>query len=88
MLRFMWRIKCDLLVVRARHGPYHVPESVRKQYYDIYERNCRYFKDVLTDGTHHLHMNNPDRVGAIINDFLGESFRLQSGFSHTPKPNL
>ncbi|KAI1301694.1 Serine hydrolase-like protein [Halotydeus destructor] len=88
MLRFMWRIKCDLLIIRARQSPYHVPESVRRQYYEIYERNCRLFRDVLMDGTHHLHMNNPDKVAKALNEFLGESFYLQSGFTSTPKSNL
>jgi pimeloyl-ACP methyl ester carboxylesterase len=81
MLRFVSRIRCDLLVIRANQGAYPVPSSVRQKYYSLYERNCRLFRDVPLEGTHHLHMNNPETVGPVINDFLAESFKLQSGFT-------
>lgn len=83
MLRFVSRIRCDLLVIRASQGAYPVPSSVRQKYYSLYERNCRLFRDVLLDGTHHLHMNNPETVGPAINQFLAESFKLQSGLTST-----
>ena len=76
MLKFMSNIRSDLLIIRARQTPYHLPEDVRLKFYDVYQNNCRYFKDVLLDGTHHLHMNNPDRVGPVINDFITESLLL------------
>ena len=81
MLRFVARIRCDLLVIRAKQGAYPVPGSVRQKYYSLYERNCRIFRDVLLDGTHHLHMNSPHTVGPVINAFLVESLQAQSGFS-------
>lgn len=73
MLKYMSNIKSDLLVIRAKQGPYHIPDNIRLKYYQIYENNCRLFKDMLIDGTHHLHMNNPDIVGQIVNDFITES---------------
>lgn len=79
MLRFVSRIRCDLLVIRAKQGAYQVPSSVRQKYYSIYERNCRLFRDVVLDGTHHLHMNNPETVAPVINQFLAQSFESQSG---------
>ena len=81
MLRFVSRIRCDLLVIRAKQGAYPVPRSVRDKYYSLYERNCRLFRDVLLDGTHHLHMNNAHTVAQEINQFLAESFKSQSGFT-------
>lgn len=86
MIKFISRIKSDLLIIRAKQGVYQTPESMRQQYYAIYERNCRLFRDVLTDGTHHLHMNNPQTVGAIVNDFLSDSCNFSDGFS--PKSSL
>lgn len=87
MIKFISRLRADLLVIRAKQGVYQVPESMRKKYYDIYERNCKIFRDVLLDGTHHLHMNTPEKVAPAINDFLSDSFKLQSGFSY-PKSSL
>lgn len=83
MLRFVSRIRCDLLIIRAKQGAYQVPSSVRQKYYSIYERNCRIFRDEVLDGTHHLHMNTPETVAPVINEFLAESFKSQSGFTST-----
>ena len=87
MIKFISRFRSDLLVIRARQGVYQVPESLRKKYYDMYERNCKIFRDVLLDGTHHLHMNDPEKVAPVIVDFLSDSFNIQSGFSY-PKSSL
>lgn len=73
MLKFMQRIKSDLLIIRAKQGPYHVPERVREQYYEIYRHRCPLFRDVLIDGTHHVHMNEPEKVANIINQYLTDS---------------
>lgn len=83
MFRFVSRIRCDLLIIRANQGAYQVPSSVRQKYYSLYERNCRLFRDILLDGTHHLHMNNPETVGPVMNQFLAESLKLQSGLTST-----
>lgn len=73
MIKFMNDLKCDLLVIRAKQTPYHVPDEIRNRYYDIYQNNCRIFKDIVLDGSHHLHMNDPLSVGAVINDFITDS---------------
>lgn len=87
MIKFISRIKSDLLIVIAKQGVYQTPDSIRQQYYSIYDRNCKLFRDVLTDGTHHLHMNNPQTVGTIINEFLTDSFQSSTG-SKFPKSSL
>jgi hypothetical protein len=51
MLKFMSNIRSDLLIIRAKQGPYHVPEHVRQKYYEVYQNNCRIFKDILMDGS-------------------------------------
>lgn len=86
MIKFVNRIRSDILVIRAKQGAYQLPVSQREQYYAIYERNCRLFRDVALDGTHHLHMNNPESVGKAINQFLADSFKLTSGFTFTKSP--
>lgn len=78
----------NLLVVRAKVSPYHRPESVKMAYYKLFEQQCSLFRDVAIDGTHHLHMNNPDLVADVINKFLDDVNSKISGQSVTTKSNL
>lgn len=64
--------RANLLVLRANRSPYHRPEALRLKWYDLYARNCPLFRDVVLDGTHHLHMNTPELVAPEINKFLDE----------------
>lgn len=62
----------SLLNIRASRSPYKRSDSLRKSYYEIFEKNCPVFRDVLLDGTHHLHMNTPETVYPEICNFLEE----------------
>jgi len=73
----------NLLIIRANQSPYHRPESIRLQYYELFKKNCPIFRDVALDGTHHLHMNNPEVVAPEINKFLDEV--RKTGLSGLPK---
>lgn len=63
----------NLLIIRGLGSPYHRPDEIRLRYYSLFERNCRLFRDVMLDGTHHLHMNSPDSVAIEINKFLEDA---------------
>lgn len=78
MLEYMSEpFRANLLILRANRSPYHRPESLRLKYYELYARKCPLFRDVMLDGTHHLHMNTPELVAPEINKFLDE-IRAQS----------
>lgn len=62
----------NLMIIRALRSPYHRPDYIRLRYYDLFERNCELFRDIMLDGTHHLHMNSPDQVALEINKFLDD----------------
>lgn len=62
--------RTKLFVIRAARSPYHRPEEIRMKYYELFEKNCPIFQDVLLDGTHHLHMNDPKMVSVEVNKFL------------------
>lgn len=62
--------RTKLFVIRASRSPYHRPEEIRLKYYDLFKKNCLIFQDVLLDGTHHLHMNDPEMVSVEVNKFL------------------
>jgi pimeloyl-ACP methyl ester carboxylesterase len=63
----------NLMIIRALRSPYHRPEAMRLRYYSLFERNCKLFRDIMLDGTHHLHMNTPDLVASEINRFLDDA---------------
>lgn len=62
----------NLLIIRASRSIYHRPENLRLRYYELYRRKCPIFRDVILDGTHHLHMNSPEPVALEINKFLAD----------------
>lgn len=62
----------NLFVIRSTKSPFRRPEETRLKYYEIFQRNCPLFRDKQMEGTHHLHMNTPDRVAAEINQFLDD----------------
>lgn len=73
MLEYMSEpFRPNLFIIRANRSPYHRPESLRLKYYELFAKNCPLFREVVLDGTHHLHMNTPELVAPEINKFLDE----------------
>ena len=62
------RIKCRVLNIRASGGFVRVGkiEDVYLQTLDLLQQ-CEYH---VVDGSHHLHLNSPERVAPLINKFL------------------
>ena len=62
------RIKCRVLSIRAGGGFVHVGkiEDVYLHTQDVMQQ-CEYH---VVDGSHHLHLNNPESVAPLINKFL------------------
>jgi len=60
------RIKCRLLSIRANGGFVHGGKTEDLQTLDLMQQ-CEYH---VVDGSHHLHLNNPERVAPLINKFL------------------
>lgn len=70
VLSYAKRIKCETLNIRAAPGmKFDNPEVYQK----IIETMRMTARDVIFEvvpGTHHLHLNNPERVAGIISNFL------------------
>jgi hypothetical protein len=69
------RIKCRVLNIRADRGFLHggKPEEVYLHTLDLMQQCERH----VVKGSHHVHLNNPERVAPLINKFL-----------NTPRPKL
>lgn len=64
------QIVCPYLNVRAVPGhDYEVTDAYDKGLEEIKKSSVR-FESVRVQGTHHVHMNNPERVVPIITSFL------------------
>lgn len=44
--------------------------ELRKEAYEVYEKNCRSFKLVEVEGRHHAHLDRPEAFAAEVNSFL------------------
>jgi len=66
---FAANIKCPHLLVKANDSMSYGMEEVNKSILDIYSTNPLYeYKEV--EGGHHVHLNSPQNVGPIINNFM------------------
>ncbi|RWS13415.1 serine hydrolase-like protein [Dinothrombium tinctorium] len=73
MLKLMANVKCDLLVVASQFVSNVESKRIVSAYVEVYKTNCRLFRYVEVDGTHHVHMNDPATVAPIVNSFIEES---------------
>ncbi|XP_060522533.1 probable serine hydrolase [Cylas formicarius] len=70
VLEMSRRIKCEVLNIRAKSGlKFDVPE-----HYDLIlneiDRGAKKLETHLVEGTHHLHLNDPEPIVDIIHNFL------------------
>ena len=64
------QIKCAYLNIKAIPGmPTEQPENYQKVL-DIIKKTARIFEYHEVEGAHHVHLNNPERVAPIINQFI------------------
>ncbi|XP_011196056.1 probable serine hydrolase isoform X1 [Zeugodacus cucurbitae] len=63
------RIECPYMFIKARHSSYFED----KKYYDevlAILQNKPNFEYVEVDGSHHVHINHPERIIGPVNDFI------------------
>ena len=70
-MTYATQIKCAYLNIRAVPGMvFDQPENYHKVL-DVIKENVRKFEYHEVEGTHHVHLNNAERVAPIINKFIG-----------------
>lgn len=63
------RLRCPTLYIKAIDSPYSSDEySVEMR--DIVEKNNEKYELHFVPGTHHVHLNNPEKVAPLILNFL------------------
>lgn len=63
-------IKCDTLNIRGVPGMDFERVDIYSRVIDILRKNCRKLVYKEIPGTHHLHLNTPERISDIIINFL------------------
>ncbi|OWA50984.1 Peptide chain release factor 1-like, mitochondrial [Hypsibius exemplaris] len=69
-LDMMKDLKCDLMIIKAIDTPQFEKPEVEEEFLHLYAKNCRRFVFAKSEGTHHLHLNTPENVSTLIEDFL------------------
>lgn len=67
---FARRIKCAYLNVRALSGGKFGPPENYQIILNEIKKGARIFEYHEVEGTHHVLLNNPERVAPIINEFI------------------
>lgn len=65
-------IQCDVLIIIASRGLAYklAKREIVEKTLDIYKNKAKSFKLVNVDGTHHVHLNDPQIVAPYVNEFF------------------
>lgn len=64
------KIRCEIKILRARKGLIFEHPKVIKAVQDEMQKAAKWMEIVDVDGTHHVHMNNPENVLPHVLDFM------------------
>lgn len=70
VMEFASRIICNVMNIRGDPGmTFHNPENYKKVL-DKIEESAKKVVRIIVPGTHHLHLNNPERISNQVREFL------------------
>jgi len=64
------KLTCPLLLLKAKNGPLYEDKAIYDEFINIYRQHSQGFEYVEVEGTHHVHLVNPENVAQQINQFL------------------
>jgi pimeloyl-ACP methyl ester carboxylesterase len=64
------RIKCQVLNIKFKNGPYYEKREYYEQTLNILRQSAKRLEYYEVEGTHHAHLNNPENVAQIVAHFL------------------
>lgn len=67
---YLTNIKTELLIIKAVSSHISDPPEIVDELKSSFDSKCSYFEYVEVHGTHHVHLNNPERVVDFVNSFL------------------
>ncbi|XP_063228390.1 probable serine hydrolase isoform X2 [Bacillus rossius redtenbacheri] len=70
ILLFAASIDCNVLHIKAKSGLVYSDSKITRETLDALKNSAKYFEHHDVEGTHHVHVNNPERVAPLITQFL------------------
>ncbi|XP_068238720.1 probable serine hydrolase isoform X2 [Palaemon carinicauda] len=70
MKEFAKQLECEFLLIKASKGPFYEDKAIYDEIISIYQKSAKVFKYVTVEGTHHVHLNDPEVVQSLISEFL------------------
>lgn len=70
LLELASRVKCEVLNIKFKKGPYYEKKEYYQQTLDIVRQSAKRLEYHEVEGTHHGHLNNPENVANIVENFL------------------
>lgn len=68
------RLNMPYLVIKARQSPYYDGQENFDQVIEVMKKNPKFAMEFV-DGTHHVHLNDPEKVAPAISRFLEEHWK-------------
>ncbi|XP_076311947.1 serine hydrolase-like protein [Tachypleus tridentatus] len=65
-------LKCELLIINTKKKLFYEDPVECEEFLDMYRRNCKHFQYEEVEGLHYVHLNTPERVAPLINDFISK----------------
>lgn len=64
------RINFPYMFIKANNAPYFEGKKIFYEIINVMKEHNKNFKLAFVDGSHHVHLNNPERVAELISPFL------------------
>ncbi|GBL90253.1 Serine hydrolase-like protein [Araneus ventricosus] len=71
---FLRNMRCNLLIILGKDTPelYGLREGI-DDFLNLYKETCKNFQLVEIDGNHYVHLNNPERVAPLVDNFFHQN---------------
>lgn len=69
------RVQCPLLIIKASDSPWYMSEEHAEKILKVYSNNNPNFVFKQVEGGHHVHLNEPEKVGPLVAKFLKKVFK-------------
>ena len=63
-------LNCHLKIIKGKQGPYYESTELLEEFKAYYKQQCKSFAYIEVQGQHHLHIDHPEHVAPLINEFL------------------
>jgi len=85
---FNSKVQCPHLLIKSDKGPKYMSDEVYDRLLKVFRKNNPNFVYREVEGGHHLHLNTPEIVAPLVNEFLDKKFEPLYGVEDEHKPQF